>query len=142
LPSFLVGKGGNRFEKGLQRETKRGGLTRKKKPQKQNYQLIVKLEKMSRRILGGIALLAIAAVAAWNVNLSTKSNNLSSISLANVEALADDEDGGDSGWKKVSTTITEYEYNEDGSVKKTKTYTADCCKEGNVLVSCTSDSGC
>ena len=45
---------------------------------------------MYKKILGGIAVLAIAAVAALNVNISTKGNILSSdnISLATVEALA------------------------------------------------------
>jgi hypothetical protein len=32
--------------------------------------------------------LVITAVAAWNVNLNSQSNDLSDISLANVEALA------------------------------------------------------
>jgi hypothetical protein len=44
---------------------------------------------MKKKILGGIALLAIAAVAAWNVNLSLQSNDLSGISMANVDALAE-----------------------------------------------------
>jgi hypothetical protein len=43
---------------------------------------------MKKYFLVGIA--AIAAVAAINVNLGTKSNDLSDISLANVEALADE----------------------------------------------------
>jgi hypothetical protein len=43
---------------------------------------------MKMKILGGTALLAIAAVAVFNVNLSSKSNDLSAISIANVEALA------------------------------------------------------
>jgi hypothetical protein len=43
---------------------------------------------MKKKILGGIALLAIAAVAAWNVDLNSQSNELSAVSLANVEALA------------------------------------------------------
>jgi hypothetical protein len=43
---------------------------------------------MKKKIIGGIALLAIAAVAAWNVSLSSQSNELSAVSLANVEALA------------------------------------------------------
>jgi hypothetical protein len=46
---------------------------------------------MIKKVLGGIALLAIAAVAAWNVNLSSQSNDLSELSLANVEALAGNE---------------------------------------------------
>jgi hypothetical protein len=43
---------------------------------------------MKKKIFGGIALLAIAAVAAWNVDLNSQSNELSAVSLANVEALA------------------------------------------------------
>lgn len=43
---------------------------------------------MKKYIFGGIAVLAIATVAAWNMNLNSQSNNLSEISLANVEALA------------------------------------------------------
>jgi hypothetical protein len=46
---------------------------------------------MNKKILYGIAVLAIAAVAAWNVNLNSQSSDLSDISLANVEALADGE---------------------------------------------------
>ena len=44
---------------------------------------------MRKKILGGIA---IAAVAAFNVSLNSQ-NNLSDISLANVEALAGNESG-------------------------------------------------
>lgn len=43
---------------------------------------------MRKKLLGGIAMLAIAAIMALNINFSVKNNNLSDISLANVEALA------------------------------------------------------
>jgi hypothetical protein len=43
---------------------------------------------MKKKILGGIAVLAIVVVAVINVNLGAKSNDLSDLSLANVEALA------------------------------------------------------
>ena len=52
---------------------------------------------MKKKIFGGIAVLAIAAVAALNLNFNTQSNDLSAINLANVEALASeakDETGG------------------------------------------------
>jgi hypothetical protein len=52
---------------------------------------IFKINIMFKKSLGGIALLAIAAVAVMNVNLNSQSNDLSDISLANVEALAGDE---------------------------------------------------
>jgi hypothetical protein len=42
---------------------------------------------MKKKILGGLALLVIAVMAAWNVNLGTNSE-CSTVSLANVEALA------------------------------------------------------
>jgi hypothetical protein len=44
---------------------------------------------MKNKILIGIVVLAIAALAAFNVNMNSKSNNLSDMALANVEALAD-----------------------------------------------------
>jgi hypothetical protein len=44
---------------------------------------------MRTKIFGGIAVLAIVAVAAWNVNLNSQpSYKLSDTMLANVEALA------------------------------------------------------
>ncbi len=46
---------------------------------------------MKKKIIGGIAVLAIAAVTAFNVSLSAQEDNISTISLANVEALARDE---------------------------------------------------
>jgi hypothetical protein len=50
---------------------------------------------MKKKIWGGIALLAIAAVAVMNVNLGSKTSDLSEVSLANVEALADNESTSD-----------------------------------------------
>jgi len=43
---------------------------------------------MKKKIFGGIAILAIAAMAAFNVTMNTQNENLSDLSLANVEALA------------------------------------------------------
>jgi len=44
---------------------------------------------MKKKIIGSIAILAIATVAAFNIQLNTTTGNkLSDISLANVEALA------------------------------------------------------
>jgi len=49
---------------------------------------------MKKRLFLGVAVLAIATVAALNVNLSVKSSNLSDVSLANIEALAQQENAG------------------------------------------------
>ncbi|MDR2057329.1 MAG: NVEALA domain-containing protein [Dysgonamonadaceae bacterium] len=43
---------------------------------------------MYKKVLGGIAVLAIAAVAAMNVNLNTTNADLSDTSLSNIEAFA------------------------------------------------------
>ena len=43
---------------------------------------------MKKKILGSIAVFAIAAIAAFNVNVNTKVDGLSNVSLDNVEALA------------------------------------------------------
>jgi len=43
---------------------------------------------MKKKLLGCLAVLAIAAVAAWNVNFNSQKNLMSDIALANVEALA------------------------------------------------------
>ena len=48
---------------------------------------------MKRKILFGFAVLAIAAMAAWNANFGLQNPKLSDVMLANVEALADCEDG-------------------------------------------------
>jgi hypothetical protein len=43
---------------------------------------------MKKKILGGIAGLAIAVAVAWNVNLNAQKCDLSDIAMVNVEALA------------------------------------------------------
>lgn len=48
---------------------------------------------MKKKIFGGITVLAIAAMAAFNLNLNTQENDMSLLSLANVEALASEGDG-------------------------------------------------
>ena len=45
---------------------------------------------MKKKIFGGLFVLAIAAVAAFNVNMNSENDQLSLLSLANVEALAEE----------------------------------------------------
>ena len=45
---------------------------------------------MKNKIFGGMAVLIITAVAMFNMNIGSKSSKLSDISLANVEALAEE----------------------------------------------------
>jgi len=62
---------------------------------------------MKKTIIGSIAIVAIAAVAAFNVQLNTTDNKLSNISLANVEALAKTDTPNENQDKGVATvTIT------------------------------------
>ncbi|GHT51005.1 hypothetical protein FACS189440_19400 [Bacteroidia bacterium] len=46
---------------------------------------------MKKYIFGGIAVLTVVAAAALNINFNTQKSDLSGISLANVEALAQSE---------------------------------------------------
>jgi len=56
---------------------------------------------MKKKLLYGFAVIVIATIVAWNVNVSSKRYGLSDISLANVEALAQGEDGSACKWKSV-----------------------------------------
>jgi len=47
---------------------------------------------MKTKIFGGIAVLVIAVVTAWNVNVNSRTNGMSDVMLANVEALAEEFD--------------------------------------------------
>lgn len=47
-----------------------------------------KVEKMKKRMMGFIAIVAIVAVAGYNVDTSQNNVKLSNLTLANVEALA------------------------------------------------------
>ena len=50
---------------------------------------------MKKRILSGVAVMAIATIAAFNLNLNVENQELSLLNLANVEALAEGEHGND-----------------------------------------------
>ncbi|GHT15520.1 hypothetical protein FACS189426_23180 [Bacteroidia bacterium] len=59
---------------------------------------------MNKKILFGIVALAIAGVSVVNVNFNSQSNNLSGVSLANVEALAQESGGGDDCYTSSNNT--------------------------------------
>jgi hypothetical protein len=64
---------------------------------------------MKTKIFGGIALVAVAAVMAFNVSLNLNKNNDSSLlALANVEALAIPESGGCDFVREVLTAQSLY----------------------------------
>jgi len=69
---------------------------------------------MTKKILGGIAVVVIAATMALNINFSANNTSLSDLSLANVEALAQGEvyadclcDANDKAW---SCTFLGFDY--------------------------------
>ncbi|WP_080904330.1 NVEALA domain-containing protein [Parabacteroides sp. Marseille-P3160] len=62
---------------------------------------------MKKKIFDGIVILAIAAVATFNINLSSQENKLSGIALANIEALASGEWTGD-GWTCFINSYDDY----------------------------------
>ena len=47
------------------------------------------------KFFGYLAVFAIAAMAAWNVNVNSQMSGMSVLSIANVEALAQNESGSD-----------------------------------------------
>ena len=62
---------------------------------------------MKKKIFGGIAVLAIAVVAAWNVNVNSRTNGMSDVQLANVEALAGESgSGGNSCYDTVTNAVS------------------------------------
>jgi hypothetical protein len=80
---------------------------------------------MKKFILGGIAVLAIAAVAVVNVNLGSKSSDLSTISLANVEALAI-EIGSPGNWTVTILGAHSWRCDSGGGVCCPSFYTESC----------------
>ena len=56
-----------------------------------------------KKILGSFAVLVIAAIAAFNLNLNPQEEGLSDILLSNVEALANENDDSDSSCKWKTT---------------------------------------
>jgi len=52
------------------------------------------LNKLTKIILGIIAVLVIAVVAGININFNSQKSDLSVVALANIEALAQNENGG------------------------------------------------
>jgi hypothetical protein len=69
-------------------------------------------------ILSGIAALSITALAVFNVSLNTQSKNLSSLASANIEALAQNENGGGEGGSETGC-----------SCQKT-------CSDGSTILTC------
>ena len=63
---------------------------------------------MKTKITSAIAIVAIALTMVLNLNLSTKNNSLSDISLSNIEALAKNDDDGE------TRSCWQGEINDDG----------------------------
>ncbi len=85
---------------------------------------------MKKKIFSGIAVLAIATVAAFNVNFST-GNDLSDISLANVEALATPEV---KGFMYVKCITEKFQNPATGDVQEVTKKT--CSGEGSLSCDC------
>jgi hypothetical protein len=90
---------------------------------------------MKKKIIGGLLVLAIAAVAAFNMNLNlAQESNMSPLALANVEALAQNENSGGNGSHWNCTTYTSDSYTEyfycDGKYTKRVTVDTRNCNSG------------
>jgi hypothetical protein len=75
---------------------------------------------MKKCIFGRIAVLAIVSTAMFNVNLNSLNKNLSAVSLANVEALADENSNGQR--YVCYNNITGFQ----GAIMEDKTYCTTC----------------
>jgi hypothetical protein len=84
---------------------------------------------MKRKIFIGIAAIVVVAVTAVNVNFALQSNDLSALSLANVEALAGEDDGYD-----LVTCYTVKKTNSTGGVDEFRVLT--CSGTGSLSCSC------
>ena len=103
-------------------ETLRGFIVVMRKTTKREFlflQTFLNKLVMKKIFFGSIAVIAIAAISAWNLNIN--SNGFSDVSLANVEALADETNPG----KGILMDIIN---------KKTGEWVGFCC--------CPGDSNC
>lgn len=85
---------------------------------------------MKKKIMGLIAIVAIAAVAGYNVYASQYNMKLSDLALANVEALAND---GESGYSCSATANCYYAGRVEGSISCTGKVS---CTSGYEYVKC------
>ena len=66
---------------------------------------------MKKKFFGVVAVLVIAVVTAWNVNLGSKTNGMSNVMLADVEALADESSsGGKDCWDTVTNATDQFTF--------------------------------
>lgn len=95
---------------------------------------------MKKKIFGGIAVLAIAAMAAFNLNLNVE-NETSALSLANIEVLAYGEKLPDN-WKqgmKTGTKKIENGYIERWWGRETVYLDISCCVSSSPSDACDDD---
>jgi hypothetical protein len=98
---------------------------------------------MKKRILYGISVIVIVAVAAVNVNLGKQKNMLSSVALDNIEALADEYTIGFpvSTWKTYTIECT-YTYGINYIVVLTTSFTTQTKVCGYGTGWCLPEAGC
>ena len=61
---------------------------------------------MKKKIIGVIAFAAIAVAAGWSYNQNKQDVELSGLTLENVDALAQNEGGGDCKWRTGHSSLT------------------------------------
>ncbi|MDR1115979.1 MAG: NVEALA domain-containing protein [Tannerella sp.] len=73
-----------------------------------------------KEILCGLSVSAIVAMTTWNVNLGSRTNGMSDVMLANIEALAQE------GAGNQRVTCYNNFFGLQGAPMEDKTYCADC----------------
>ena len=91
---------------------------------------------MKKKIFLGVFALALLAAAGFGVNKSMSSDaQLSDLALANVEALAQENGGGETKGYPTSKKIINYFYDSNGRLIRTEEHVEPCCISGNFTCS-------
>jgi hypothetical protein len=94
--------------------------------------LLIKIfKKMKKKLLGGIAMLAIAGVSAANVVMNSQNNELSSLEFANVEALAESRESVPGGNQPLYDEVTQETDYFNNKVLFKKSVITNCYEGGN-----------
>lgn len=91
---------------------------------------------MKSKLFLATAVVAIAVMSVFNFGLNSDSNDLSSLMLANVEALAENEPTNKPTYHVAEKEVHQYIYNDDGSLDKIEIIKSKCCSSGGVLYVC------
>ena len=92
---------------------------------------------MKKKIFSSIAVFAIVAIAVFNVNFGAKNSKLSYVSLANVEALAETDNGNTTSHTAATRSTKSYTKTREQNGKTLNCYVTEVNCSGTGTVMCT-----